>query len=629
MQKTSNLDLLLYEPNDKFHITSENNSLNKNFKIIDTAISTKVGYAEQLNGSLNLYADSSKTNLIATVALPTSGSSGSGLTESQVRNIITSYGYGIASNYYTKAESDGKYSTKEELLDVVEEYFREHPVTGVTPSQIASAVEAYLTEHPVEGGVTEEYVNQVVNQFANGALQQVGQMLESYPTTEQADARYAFKGESGSADPYFSVAMFQKIGIIGDSFASGTIHRPPVETAESEYYGKPEELAWGSAMARRNGAECKLFTKAGISAKTYIADRYCLSALESDASTAPCGLYWFGLGLNDAPLYKADNSYMGTVADCDASERVDTFYGNCGWIIRRIKAIAPRSKIVVASIIGYMRTISAENMAINTALSNIANHFGLPFITLLDDEFYHSDFYYNTMYGKHPTSIVYSGMSLANERLLAECVKNHGSYFWDYVRPVVGSGEEDDPSIPEQGGDSGDATDENLVYNLDRTVFDGSNYVDTGLKLYNDITTDYTIVMKMEIPADGQYNMIPMACWSPTSPYHGIQLTAGNATAVKRYIIYNATTKNIFDFADTTAKIVIMRKNGTHYAYRDGDTTPFYTLSDAVPTHDNTLTFGARKYRTDPESYWKGAITAKVYNVAFTDEQITDAFATM
>lgn len=65
----------------------------------------KVGYAEVVDGILNLYDTSSKTTLIKSIVLP-SGGSGGGLSEAQVRAIVTSYGYALASDVPTVPTSD-------------------------------------------------------------------------------------------------------------------------------------------------------------------------------------------------------------------------------------------------------------------------------------------------------------------------------------------------------------------------------------------------------------------------------------------------------------------------------------------------------------------------------------------
>ena len=171
----------------------------------------KVGYAEVSNGMLNMYADNTKSKLIASVSLPTGTGSGtgSGLSEAQVRAIIQSYNYITTdtnttytfrvsgSKLYIKPSNASEYSIdlpagegpsssdaanigyspavgsftnvasaldslgselstiKEDLSakvsQVVTDYFRDNPVAGVTPEVVAGAVSDYLTLHPVEG----------------------------------------------------------------------------------------------------------------------------------------------------------------------------------------------------------------------------------------------------------------------------------------------------------------------------------------------------------------------------------------------------------------------------------------------------------------------------------------------
>ena len=56
-KQTENLKLHLYDTNDKFNITAEDNSLNNNMELIDAAISSKAGKKTTEDGeTFNLYA---------------------------------------------------------------------------------------------------------------------------------------------------------------------------------------------------------------------------------------------------------------------------------------------------------------------------------------------------------------------------------------------------------------------------------------------------------------------------------------------------------------------------------------------------------------------------------------------
>jgi hypothetical protein len=64
MKKTNNLDLVLYESNDKFNITASENSLNANMKIIDEAIGNTVTTSE-LNSAISTAIAQAKTEMEA------------------------------------------------------------------------------------------------------------------------------------------------------------------------------------------------------------------------------------------------------------------------------------------------------------------------------------------------------------------------------------------------------------------------------------------------------------------------------------------------------------------------------------------------------------------------------------
>ena len=83
-------------------------------------VNTKVGYAEKVSSTLYLYSDNTKTNLIASIALP-GGGSGGGVTEEEVREIIESYGFitlSALSVYYTKTQVDSLVNDKANLIQL-------------------------------------------------------------------------------------------------------------------------------------------------------------------------------------------------------------------------------------------------------------------------------------------------------------------------------------------------------------------------------------------------------------------------------------------------------------------------------------------------------------------------------
>lgn len=217
---------------------------------------------------------------------------------------------------------------------------------------------------------------------------------------------------------YISLAMFQKIGVIGDSFASGTI-----------YYGTTESvyaLSWPQIMGRKIGAEVTNYSEGGLSTKDWLTDaNHGLPALLADTVKQ---LYILALGINDNTQINAGTLALGTVDDItnDYTQNPESFYGNYGRIIGNIQAHAPNAKIVILSI----ARPTERNM--DTHILAIANKCELPYIQLTDDEYFNSGLFFGSMVSNHPLAYGYSGMANAIQRLIENGIVKHTLYFADY-----------------------------------------------------------------------------------------------------------------------------------------------------------------------------------------------------
>lgn len=219
--------------------------------------------------------------------------------------------------------------------------------------------------------------------------------------------------------PYCDLSLFRKVGVVGDSFASGELYF-------NGNYEDKYEISWGQILARKHGFICTNYSAGGLSTRTWLTSWAGLEKLNaSDAED----LYLLALGINDQ--YKLGESYLGDITDITSHNSMadygDTFYGNYGRIIENIKAHAPNAKIV-------MFTCAADTelyRKFNSAIIDIANHYKIPYIVQLDDDFFDSAIYKN-MAGSHPRALAYSGMAVAFERLLIKCMmNNHNGYFAD------------------------------------------------------------------------------------------------------------------------------------------------------------------------------------------------------
>ena len=215
-----------------------------------------------------------------------------------------------------------------------------------------------------------------------------------------------------------SIAQFLKLGVVGDSYASGEIVLPP-DYNFIDYYN----LSWGQCIARRNGITCTNYSKGGLSTRSWLTSEKGQTLL---TSSAPDNLYLLALGINDANNLGLE--YLGSIEDIKSNytQNSDTFYGNYGKIISIIMAKSNTAKIVMLDLANDNN--SSLYNTYNTAIKNIAEHFGIPCIHENDDAFFNSSFYKDKSYG-HPTATTYGGMALAIERLFAKCCVDNVSYF--------------------------------------------------------------------------------------------------------------------------------------------------------------------------------------------------------
>lgn len=217
---------------------------------------------------------------------------------------------------------------------------------------------------------------------------------------------------SRNVNDYFSLSLFSKFGVIGDSYASGEVYN---------LEGKPLDnysISWGQIMARKNGTQCVNFSEGGLTTRTWLKSTKGLSLLNS---TEPLDAYYLALGINDFIALK--EPYLGTIADIE--KQADTFYGNYGKIINAIKSHAPKAKIIMfTTAFDY-----ADSPKFNNAIIEIANYFKIPYVVQLSDPFFTSDFYLKNQHYGHPVAICYSGMANAFDRLICKCVADNQKYF--------------------------------------------------------------------------------------------------------------------------------------------------------------------------------------------------------
>lgn len=224
-----------------------------------------------------------------------------------------------------------------------------------------------------------------------------------------------YKQQTG-ASYNVSLSMFSNFSVLGDSYSVGTLYRDG--TWKSVF-----KLQWPQLIARKWGITGKTFSKGGLSTRTWLTDDVGLKNLKSSDVQ---DLYCICLGINDNAILSKEPSYLGTTDNI--GDNSDTFYGNYSRIVSEVKAKAPHSKIIC---FGLSQTVEYYPQMTN-AIRNIAKAFNVPFVDLLSNDFFKSN-WYNSMLGGHPVGPVYGGMATAYESLIQNAIQDNPDYFADYA----------------------------------------------------------------------------------------------------------------------------------------------------------------------------------------------------
>ena len=224
---------------------------------------------------------------------------------------------------------------------------------------------------------------------------------------------------------YMSMAMFQKIAVVGDSWASGQLYDP--SSSSHPFVTNAYDLSWIQIIARRNGITAANFSSGGLTTKTWLehASRGLAALLAAD----PQNLYIIALGINDKTAIDGETETLGTIADVNVSDYTqnpDTFYGNYGRIIGNVLTYAPKAKIVCLSVAREAERTMDEH------IEAIAKKYNIPFVDLTKDAYFTSETFYGSLVSGHPLAYGYGGMGRAIENLLQKSVINNAEYYADY-----------------------------------------------------------------------------------------------------------------------------------------------------------------------------------------------------
>lgn len=145
-------------------------------------------------------------------------------------------------------------------------------------------------------------------------------------------------------------AIFPKLGIVGDSMASGEIEIVDPNDPNRRIYLDYYEYAWGQFIARKCGITARIFARGGLTAKTF--DSLAWSTMTYSPDNA-CNAYVVALGCNDIFRIHEYADGFGTEADLDAvdpKKNKDSFIGWYDRILRNLRNNVPDCPIFAATI---------------------------------------------------------------------------------------------------------------------------------------------------------------------------------------------------------------------------------------------------------------------------------------
>ena len=175
---------------------------------------------------------------------------------------------------------------------------------------------------------------------------------------------------SGNIDiiPVDFMSMFNKIGMIGDSLASGELtwldDNPEGGTwkpDEQKYYHGVDiyDNAWLSYICKAIDSTPVFYAKGGVTLASWFTDYY--ATFQTDD---PCNAYYIALGTNDV---NEPGFTLGTVADATTD---NTYCGKLKKLIEAVHAHAPDAAVFLMTLYG---NVGANPQAVNAIIPDIAD----------------------------------------------------------------------------------------------------------------------------------------------------------------------------------------------------------------------------------------------------------------
>lgn len=136
--------------------------------------------------------------------------------------------------------------------------------------------------------------------------------------------------------------IFRTVGVIGDSLSSGEFESHD-QNGQVQYHDM-YEYSWPSVLQRITGTRYNNYSRGGMTAKEFVE-----SWADANNFWQPNQAYIIALGNNDMFVF---NHPMGSADDVSVSfpdTNPDTFFGNLGRIVSKLKTIQPRARIFLVT----------------------------------------------------------------------------------------------------------------------------------------------------------------------------------------------------------------------------------------------------------------------------------------
>lgn len=218
------------------------------------------------------------------------------------------------------------------------------------------------------------------------------------------------------------LAVFRHVGCIGDSLASG---EAVYKKEDGTTGGRDKfEYSWGQYLARMTGNTYYNWSKGGLRCDTFLSSSLAEECFDGNHM---CEAYIIGLGQNE----RNKNYTIGTDEDIhmdDYTENPDTYYGNYGKIISKIKEIQPKAKIFVLT--DPLKAV--ETAGYNAAVRKIAEIFENVYLVDLytyGTDLYSSGFLAQQKRGGHFNAVGYYACGLIIATYIDWIIKKYPEEF--------------------------------------------------------------------------------------------------------------------------------------------------------------------------------------------------------